>query len=199
MPTKRSVALSFFAATLLVGVVVGSYAASRLIPTANAVVLLVTGGVLLLSNLVVRSLNEAFSENLNLAKNLEAGRYAAFVSYVSSRRIEVNMGYIAANIGGALCEISAPSQFAESYTTAIPANVQTILFVAAYAASISALPFFLRSVNYWRLLDRFRYEIETLVADQARRKERLASMPRMDHNFTVNPLYVDVKRADGTT
>ena len=175
--TSRLVPVAQFGVPLLVGIAVGWYAVGHMSTTANAIVISVIGAILLLSNFVVRLLNEAFTENLKTAKTLESRRYAAFVAYISARRFDVNVGYLVANFGGGLCEIAALTRFAESHID-IPAGIQTGLFIVAYSVSLTALPYLLRSVNYWRLLDGFRYEIDTLVAEQARRKERMASLPR---------------------
>jgi hypothetical protein len=162
----------------LVGGGFGWMATHQWSPATNAIILSIVGGVLLLSNFVTKSLNDAFTEHLKTAKELESRRYASLVAYVSDRRFDVNIGYLIANVGGAFCALSATSQFVPATRQAIQPAVQLALILVTYTVSTAALPHFIRSANYWRLVDRFGQQIETLVTEQTRRRERLATMPR---------------------
>lgn len=168
-----------FMAFVVAAIALGSYMASHIERIFGAITMSVLGTVLLLSNFVTKALNEGFTAQLKSARELPTKQYAAFVAYISAKRFETNIAYVFANVAGGVAAFAASTYFVPNLKRVVAGPAQNWIFAIGFALTLLALPMLVRSVNYWRLLDRFIHEIDMIVDEQKLRARRLADLPNI--------------------
>jgi hypothetical protein len=164
------------AAGIVLAVTLGWVLDRYLVPTAVSVALATLGATLLLANVVVKDLNDSFTKQIERLDSVDARDRDALATYISARRAEVQIGWVAANIAGAICTGVGGAVSLPSVQMALTADQRGALILVGFGAFGVVLPLLVRIARFMSLRDRFTHQISSMIAQQKNRSETLARL-----------------------